>query len=123
MTPDPIFPAGLPRRLVATLAYAGWWVTGLIVWALERQDLYVRFHAAQSCIAFGTISGVVGGLAGMAAGSLVFRPKAFGFWLLLAGAAWVAGLILWIASMWAVATGRPWRIPVAARLAERVCRT
>jgi uncharacterized membrane protein len=59
----------------------------------------------------------------MAAGSLVFRPKAFGFWLLLAGAAWVAGLILWIASMWAVATGRPWRIPVAARLAERVCRT
>ena len=34
---------GLAPRTAATLAYAAWWMTGLIFWLLEREDRFVRF--------------------------------------------------------------------------------
>jgi uncharacterized membrane protein len=107
---------------MATLAYAGWWVSGVLVWLFERRDGYVRFHAAQASVAFGAIAAVVALLSGVAAASLVFMPKAFGFWLWLSALAWAAGLVLWVAAMWQAAAGRAWRIPGAARLADRLCR-
>ena len=125
MTPDPISPRstiGLPGRLAAPLAYSGWWVTGALIWFLERRDLYVRFHAAQACVVFGAIALAVAMLSGLAATSLVFMPGAFGFWAWAAGLIWVAGLVLWLVAIWQAATGRLWRIPVAAELADRMCR-
>ena len=125
MTPDPISARttiGLPGRIAAPLAYSGWWVTGALIWFLERRDLYVRFHAAQACVAFGAIALAVAMLSGLAATSLVFMPGAFGFWVWAAGLIWLAGLVLWLVAIWHAATGRLWRIPVAAELADRMCR-
>jgi len=113
---------GLPGRVAAPLAYSGWWVTGALIWFLERRDLYVRFHAAQACVVFGAIALAVAMLSGLAATSLVFMPGAFGFWAWAAGLIWVAGLVLWLVAIWHAATGRLWRIPVAAELADRMCR-
>jgi uncharacterized membrane protein len=112
---------GLPGRIAAPLAYSGWWVTGVLVWFLERRDLYVRFHAAQACVAFGAIAFVVVVLAGIAATSLMFMPGAFGFWIWAAGLIWFAGVVLWVMAIWHAATGRLWRIPVAAEIADRMC--
>ena len=120
MTPDSST-TGIPRRVAAPLAYAGWWVTGVLFWFLERRDLFVRFHAAQASVAFGAIAIVVALLSGIAATSLVFMPGAFGFWMWSAGVTWVAGLGLWLVSMWHAATGRLWRIPLAADIADRMC--
>ena len=125
MTPDPISQRttiGLPGRVAAPLAYSGWWVTGALIWFLERRDLYVRFHAAQACVVFGAIALAVAMLSGLAATSLVFMPGAFGFWAWAGGLIWVAGLVLWLVAIWHAATGRLWRIPVAAELADRMCR-
>jgi uncharacterized membrane protein len=121
MTPDP-FSLNLPGRVAAPLAYAGWWITGALFWFLERRDLYVRFHAAQSCVAFGIVALVVALLSGIAATSLMFMPGAFGFWAWAAGLIWLAGVVLWVAAIWHAATGRLWRIPVAASIADRMCR-
>ena len=68
---------GLPSTLAAPLAYAGWWITGLIFWWLERDDKYVRFHAVQSTAAFGLISLIVAGFLFLAVASLSFLPRAF----------------------------------------------
>ena len=122
MTPDPISSTGLPSRVAATLAYAGWWVTGGIFWLLETRDGFVRFHAVQACVAFGTIATVVAVLSGMAAVSLVAMPAAFGFFAAASGICWLAGLGLWVASMWNAARGRRWRIPGAAQIADRMYR-
>jgi uncharacterized membrane protein len=122
MTPDPITSTGLPPRVAASLAYAGWWITGAIFWAVERRDPYVRFHAAQACVAFGAIAGLVAMLSALAAVSLVAMPKAFGFWVWTAGLTGGGGVLLWIAAIWNAATGRVWRIPVAATLADWMCR-
>jgi len=118
---DPISTTGLPQRIAAPLAYAGWWVTGVIFWFLERRDSYVRFHAAQACVVFGAIALIVALLTGLAAISLLFMPNAFGFWLWTAGLCWLAGLALWVAAIWNAANGRVWRIPVAAEIADRMC--
>jgi uncharacterized membrane protein len=111
---------GLPPRVAAPLAYAGWWITGLIVWFVEREDRYIRFHAAQSMTAFGLIAVLIGAFAMLAAVSLSFLPSAVVPFVWAAGLTWVGGLALWVLSMWKAATGDHWRIPIAADLAERL---
>jgi uncharacterized membrane protein len=41
--------------------------------------------------------------------------------MLLAAAAWLGGVVLWGVTMWKVASGDEWRIPVAADMADRLC--
>jgi uncharacterized membrane protein len=111
---------GLPPHVAAPLAYAGWWITGLIVWFVERRDPYVRFHAAQAIAAFAVVAVLIGAFGALAAASLSFLPSAFGPFLWAAALTWVAGLVLWVVSMWKAATGEAWRIPVVADLADRL---
>jgi uncharacterized membrane protein len=118
---DPPFSLGLPGRIAAPLAYAGWWVTGILFWFLERRDLFVRFHAAQACVVFGAIALVVAMLSALAAASLLFMPAAFGFWVVMAGLIWVTGIALWVMAIWHAANGRLWRIPLAAEIADWMC--
>jgi uncharacterized membrane protein len=113
---------GLSPRLAAPLAYAGWWVTGAIFWFVERRDAFVRFHAAQALAAFGLIAALVSGLCLLAAASLTFLPSAFTPLVWIAGLTFVVGLALWLVAMWKAATGKAWRIPVAAGLADRLSR-
>ena len=111
---------GLSPRLAAPLAYAGWWITGFIVWFLERQDRYIRFHAAQAITAFGVIALLIAAFGALALASLSFLPRAFGPFIWASGLTWLGGLVLWVVSMWKAATGAPWRIPIAADLADRL---
>jgi uncharacterized membrane protein len=111
---------GLSSRTAATLAYSGWWITGLIFWTLERQDRVVRFHAAQSMAAFGLVALLIAAFATFAVASLSFVPTAFQFLLGCAAVTWAAGVALWGAAMWSAASGRDWRIPLAADLADRL---
>jgi uncharacterized membrane protein len=124
MTSDPIAVSpsstGLPSHVAAPLAYAGWWLTGLIFWLVERRDAYVRFHAAQSVAAFGIIAALIAGFCLMAVASLSFLPNAFTPFLGAAVGTWVAGVLLWGVAMWKAARGSAWRIPLAADLADRM---
>ena len=111
---------GLAPRLAAPLAYAGWWITGFVIWFVERRDAYVRFHAAQSITAFGLIALLIGAFSVLAVASLSFLPSAFGLFIWAAALTWVSGLVLWVLSMWKAANGEAWRIPIAAELADRL---
>ena len=110
---------GLSPRVAAPLAYAGWWITGAILWFVERQDRLVRFHAAQSVAAFGLIAVLIAAFGAFAVASLSFLPNAFTPFVWAAALTWAAGLALWVVAMWKAAAGKSWRIPVAADLAER----
>jgi uncharacterized membrane protein len=114
---------GLPTAFGATLAYAGWWLTGLIFWFVERRDPVVRFHAAQAVAAFGALALLIGGLAALALVSLSFFPSLFEGLLLAAQAAAALSVVLWTVTVWQVASGRDWRIPIAARWADRLAAT
>ncbi len=111
---------GLSRRTAVPLAYSGWWVTGAILWFLERHDRAVRFHAAQSLAAFGIIAIAIAGFGALAVMSLSFLPSAFTLFVWAAALTWAGGVILWLAVMWKAATGDAPRLPIAADLADRL---
>lgn len=47
---------GLPATALAALAYVLGWFSGIIVFLLERENRFVRFHALQSIIVFGVLN-------------------------------------------------------------------
>jgi uncharacterized membrane protein len=47
---------GIDPNVAATLAYFLGWISGLFLLVTERQNRFVRFHALQSVIVFGTLS-------------------------------------------------------------------
>lgn len=111
---------GLSPRPAAALAYSGWWVTGAILWFLERRDPFVRFHAAQAIVAFGAIAAFIVLCGALAVASLSFLPSMFSVWATAAAAGWVGGVVLWGVVMWKALSGDEWRIPVAATWADRL---
>jgi uncharacterized membrane protein len=111
---------GLSPRVAAPLAYSGWWVTGTILFIAERNDRFVRFHAAQAIAAFGLIAVIVVAFLVLAAASLSFLPAAFELFVWSAAGIWAIGILLWVVVMWKAAMGRSWRIPIAAELADRL---
>ena len=113
---------GLSPRVAAALAYAGWWITGVLFWLIEREDAYVRFHAAQAIAVFGGVAFLTGGCALLAVASLSFFPGAFLVCAAAAAVVWICGLVLWVVAMWKAASGDAWRLPLAAGLADRLCR-
>ena len=55
---------GLAPNVAALLCYVGGWISGVIFLVLEQKNRFVRFHAIQSIITFGTIT-VAGILLGL----------------------------------------------------------
>jgi len=113
---------GLSPRTAATLAYLAWWVTGLVLWMVEREDRFVRFHAAQAVTAFGAVALLIAVFMVLAAASLSFLPSAFMPCLIAAGVTWLGGIALWLVAMWKAAGGDAFRIPLAAEWADRINR-
>lgn len=111
---------GLTPRTGATLAYLAWWLTGLVFWVVEREDHFVRFHAAQAVTVFGVVSLLVAAFLGLAAVSLSLLPAAFTWCLGAAAVTWLGGVALWFVLMWKAASGDAFRIPLAAEWADRL---
>lgn len=110
---------GLDPRTAAAMAYLAWWVTGLIVLALERQNRFVRFHAMQSTLVLGVLSLLGGALWLASFASLVVTAWAFVFLMRLAQLAWLLGLTVWAVCLYQAASGRWFRLPVFGEMAER----
>jgi len=47
---------GLEPNVAGLLCYVLIWVTGLIFYLIEKENRFVRFHAMQSIIVFGTLT-------------------------------------------------------------------
>ena len=122
MTPttDPGPPLGPDPRLASVLAYLAWWVSGVVVWLVERDRPAVRFHAMQSMLAFGTAFLAWATLWGGSFAVLVI--SASGFFLLqrLAQFVLLAGFIVWAVCLWQVSRGVDFRLPFFGDLAERL---
>ena len=89
---------GLGERLESVLAYLFGWVSGLILFFVEKNRT-VRWHAAQSMITFGTLSLVMLGVS-ILKGMLSWVPilsllTNFGLGLLLSALWWLT-VLLWV---------------------------
>lgn len=123
-------PAGAPapvstqpnisENVAGALCYALGWLTGLIFFFIDKRP-FVRFHAAQSIVVFGTlhilsivlgmafgISILAGGLTGFSIGWAIYRLLE------------LITLVLWIMLMIKAYQGEKFRVPVAADVADSI---
>jgi uncharacterized membrane protein len=110
----------LAPNVAAALSYVLGLITGVIFFVIEKENRYVRFHAAQS-IAVSLLFIVVSIALSILSGILVFVPilgwiVAF---LLSVGLAVIA-FVLWVMLMWRAYQGREWEVPIAGGIARKM---
>jgi len=85
---------GLSERLERVLAYPLGWITGLILFLLERRNQNVQWHAKQSMAVFGPLS-ILWWLVGLLAGLLGGIPI-IGTYVLGPVLGFLASIVFWI---------------------------
>ena len=99
------------ENIVALIAYLFGWVSGLIIFLLEKESRFVRFHALQSLTFFGGMSLILGVLG---------RIPVIGVVIAIVGA--VLSLGFWIIGMINAYRGELYRFPVVGDFVARQIR-
>ncbi len=109
----------------ALLSYLFGWITGLIFFLIDKRP-YVRFHAAQSIITFGSLTilrmvlGIVFGVGWWFSGRHDLGRIALA-WPIM-GLIGIASLVLWIFLIVKAYPGQKFKLPLAGDLAENLAR-
>lgn len=118
--------SGLDENVAGALAYLVGFISGLVFYLIEKENEYVRFHAAQSMVVSAAVFLLWVGmsvasmvLTTMSAGSGFF---AFGLLSLLLSLVWLFVFLgavgLWVFLLIRAYQGKKTRIPVAAGIAD-----
>jgi uncharacterized membrane protein len=111
---------GIPANVAGALAYVLGPITGVIFYVLERENRFVRFHAAQS-IAVSCVLFVLGIVLAIVSSILAFVPVLGWFVaMLLSFGLWLVSLVLWLFLMWQAYQGHEWEAPLAGTFARRM---
>jgi uncharacterized membrane protein len=111
---------GLAPNVAGALAYILGPITGIAFIVLEKENRFVRFHAAQSIVisvALFAISFALGIL-----GSILAFIPVLGWLIALAVSLGISlvSFVLWIFLMWKAYQGEAWRAPIVAPFADRM---
>lgn len=99
---------GLEENIEAVLAYLLGFVSGIFLLIVEKKNKFVRFHAMQSTVLFLCIT-----ILNFVLGFIPFIG-----WM-LAGLISLAGLILWLVSMYRAYRGEKFKWPIVGEFAEK----
>lgn len=111
---------GLAPNVAGALAYVLGPITGVLFLVLEKENRFVRFHAAQS-ITTGLLLVAISIALSVLSTVLAFVPVLG--WivaLLLALVIGFGGFVLWLLLMWRASQGKEWEVPVAGAFARRI---
>jgi uncharacterized membrane protein len=111
---------GLAPNVAGALAYLLGPITGILFFLLEKENRFVRYHAAQS-ITLGLLWIALSVAFSVLSGMLVMVPVLG--WLvalLLSVVFGLGGLFLWLFLMWRAFQGREWESPIAGPLARKL---
>jgi uncharacterized membrane protein len=100
---------GLSPNTAGLLCYVAGWISGIIFLLLEQRNRFVRFHAAQSIVAFGTIT-----VAGIVLGLIPVVGVAF------SSIIGIIGFIVWIIMIVKASSGEWYKLPWAGDVAEKI---
>jgi uncharacterized membrane protein len=100
---------GFDANVAAALAYLLGWISGVVLLLTERQNRFVRFHALQSILVFGTLS-----LAWFLCLSIPLLGWLISFILIPPVSA-----VLWLLLMFKAYQGDRFKLPVAGDIAEQ----
>jgi uncharacterized membrane protein len=111
---------GLAPNIAGALAYVLGPITGVLFLVLEKENRFVRFHAAQSIVT-SLLLIVLSVALSILSTVLAFIPVLG--WLvafLLAFVMGIGSLVLWLLLMWRAFLGEEWEVPVAGAYARRI---
>ena len=111
---------GLTPNVAGALAYLLGPITGILFFLLEKENRFVRYHAAQS-ITLGLLWIALSVVFSVLSGMLVMVPVLG--WLvalLLSVVFGLGGFFLWLFLMWRAFQGREWESPIAGPMARKL---
>ena len=111
---------GLAPNAAAALAYLAWWVSGLFVFLIERENRFVAFHAAQALVGLGGLWALGMTIWVAAFGALFVSAAAFTVLLYLAYAAWFLGIAAWAICIVRAWQGDEFELPIFGPIARRM---
>ena len=111
---------GIAPNVGGALAYVLGPITGVVFYLLEKDNRFVRYHAAQS-ITVGVVL-IALSVALSILGSVLALVPVLGWIvaLLLTLGVGVVSFVLWLMLMWRAYNGAEWETPVAGPLARRL---
>ena len=116
---------GIPSNLAAAFAYVLAWISGLIVLLIERDNRYVRFHAAQSVLIFGGLT-VLAMLLPIVANIIgiipLLGPIFKAILAILSFLLGLAALVAWVVLVILALIGRDYRVPYLDSYADQIAR-
>jgi uncharacterized membrane protein len=111
---------GLDPRLAAVLAYSAWWITGLVLLVLERDNRFVRFHALQALVGLGGLALLIALLAVTSLLMLTVSYTAMRACGYVVEAVALLSVLVWLLCMYKASRGYWWKLPLVGAWAERV---
>jgi uncharacterized membrane protein len=97
---------GMSENVAALIAYLFGWISGLIIFLIERESLFVRFHALQSLIFFGALTLII---------SIFSRIPFVGWFIAAVGG--ILSFVFWIMGMVRAYAGELYRFPIVGDIA------
>jgi len=99
---------GMQPNVAALLSYLVGFITGIIFYVIEKESKFVRFHAMQSIVTFGSL---------FVLGFVLTVIPIIG-WMLLPVLS-IVNIILWIILMIKAYQGEKFKLPIAGDIAEK----
>jgi uncharacterized membrane protein len=111
---------GVEPNVAAALSYILGLITGIVFLVLEKDNRFVRFHAAQS-IMVSVLIILINVAVAMVSGVLAFIPVVGWLVVLILTMGLAAGtFVLWLLLMWRAFQGEEWELPVAGEMARKL---
>ena len=107
---------GLAENVAGLLCYILGWLTGIILLLIDKRP-FVKFHAAQSIVVFGSLTVLRIALGVMFSFGGLFTFGLGGMLFLLLG---LVGVVLWILLMVKAYQHELFKVPIAAGIAEGI---
>ena len=105
---------GLTENVAGLLCYALGWISGLVFLLIEQENKFVRFHAVQSIVTFGSVT-----IISIALSILGFIPFLGVFFDIANWMIGVLAFVLWIVLMVKAVQGTKYKLPLAGDFAEK----
>jgi uncharacterized membrane protein len=106
-TPVPAPTSPQNERLIAVIAYLGWFVTAFVILLIEKRNTFIRFHAMQSLITFGVIFVLAIVFSYLPILKDLIQP------LIVFG-----GVLLWLFLMYQAYLGKMYKLPYIGQIAQ-----
>jgi uncharacterized membrane protein len=107
---------GLDENIEGALCYLLGWLTGIVLFIVEKDNKFVKFHAMQSILVFLPLHILW----------FIFGGAGFFYWYGGLAALWICGwiislimLLLWLILMLKAYQGEKYKLPIVGDIAEK----